>query len=376
MRILADENMPLVREMFDSLGTVETLPGREITRERLTSVDMLLVRSVTKVNADLLADTPVRFVGSATSGIDHVDTAYLAERGIEFAYAPGSNANSVAEYVVAALVVLGERDGFDPADLQVGVVGAGHVGNRVIERVEALGARCIAYDPPLARVLPDKSFALIDALYSCDVITLHVPLEHGGSNPTYHLVDESFLARTKPGSILINAARGGVVDECALLRARASGRVRHFVLDVWEGEPAPNPEMIRAAAIATPHIAGYSYDGKLNGTLALYDAARKFQGRTDNSVCPFDRPEGTDRIVCSTLASAVREAYDIMADDARMRPLADLDELACGTAFDRLRKSYPMRREFVHHRIRLRDEDTKLRTTLTRLGFTLLGPHE
>jgi len=373
MRIVADENIPYVREAFAGLGEVRTLPGRGIATSDIADADILLVRSITRVDAALLAGTPVSFVATATIGEDHIDKAYLAERGIGFSSAPGCNANSVGEYIVAALLVLAERHGFSLVGKTLGIVGVGNVGRRVHAKASALGMQCILHDPPRAAAEGAEGFAPREALYQCDVVTLHVPYTKVGPRATRHLVDAGFLARLRPDAILINTARGAVVDNQALDEALAVKRLRAAVLDVWEGEPNPRQSLLEQCDIATPHIAGYSFDGKVNGTEQIYRAACQHFGIAPNwDPAPLlPAPEMSEIELASGETGAIERAvttvYDILADDARLRAITQLPGEARGAHFDRLRKEYPRRREFMNTLVRGAELDNA--SVLRGIGF-------
>jgi len=323
----------------------------------LRDAELLMVRSITKVNKDLLDGTAVRFVATATIGLDHIDQAYLDARGIGFASAPGSNANSVAEYVTAALLVLGQRHGLTLDGMTAGVIGVGNVGKRVAEKLSALGMTVIKNDPPLARQTGDASYRPLDELLDADFITAHVPLTKDGQDPTFHLIDADFLGKLKPGAILSNASRGAVADTAALLDRAAKPGHGPIVLDVWEGEPTISLDMLKAVDLGTPHIAGYSFDGKVKGCQMIYDAACRFLGiesgwdsQAQMPAAPHERIDlsackGTDE---DALRQAVLTVYDIEADDARLRQLTATPEAEQGAYFDRLRKEYPVRREFTN----------------------------
>ncbi|MEM8558592.1 MAG: 4-phosphoerythronate dehydrogenase [Bacteroidota bacterium] len=388
LRLLADANIPFLHEAFDRYGTVEVRPGAAILPGTLAETDILLVRSVTPVNEALLAGTPVRFVGTATAGTDHVDTDWLAAQGITFASAPGSNAQSVVEYVLAALTWLGS---WAFASKTIGVVGCGQVGGRLLERLPYLGFRVLACDPPLAEAAeavgePHDFVSLDRILDEADVVTLHTPLTRAGRYPTYHLIGKRELKRMtnrkrdrrtwrRPQTLLINAARGSVVDNDALRetlqRNPANDPQLLAVLDVWENEPTPDPDLIPLVSIGTPHIAGYAYDGKVAGTSMLVDALnawlRSHVSEADR--IPEDIPErwdaeevllkekppvihklghanpdlGTDDAAAQLL---VHRAYSISNDDARFRRLLDLPSSEYAAYFRELRKTYPQRRHF------------------------------
>lgn len=338
MKIVADPNIPFAREAFGLLGDVALVPGREISPSTLRDVDALFVRSVTPVNAALLDGSRVRFVATATIGTDHVDAGYLKEQGIGFSSAAGSNANSVAEYVVAALLELAHRRKFDLRGKTLGVVGVGNVGGRVVRYAEALGMRVLQNDPPRQRTEASPIFVSLDQICSeSDIITLHVPLTREGLERTFHLFDKSrleSLEQRRP--ILINTARGAVVDNRALLRAIDGDRIGGAVLDVWENEPNILPELLDVVDIGTPHIAGYSFDGKVNGTRMIYEAACRHFGMETvwRPVLPAVRAID----LSGELRDVVRRMYDIVVDDAALR--------ANIRGFDKLRAQYPVRREF------------------------------
>ena len=378
MRILADENIPYVREAFEDLGDVHTLSGRAIDAEAVREADMLLVRSITNVNALLLEGSAVRFVATATIGEDHIDKAYLAERGVAFSSAPGCNANSVGQYVVSSLMALAERFSFDLSRTSLGIVGVGNVGRRVLAKATAMGMTTVLNDPPLERETGDTRYRPLDEILECDVVTLHVPLTREGIDATFHLADEAFIGRVKPGAILLNTARGPVADGDVLKAALAIGRLRACVLDVWEGEPDVDVELLRQTVIATPHIAGYSFDGKVNGTRQIYEAACRFLGREPAwdpgpllpaPECSEVEVDGSAQNVVAQARKAVFSVYDVRQDDARMRAILDAPPQKRAALFDRLRKEYPRRREFFNTRIAINPPNPTLEAMLEGIGF-------
>ncbi len=378
-QILADENIPYVREAFAELGEVRTMPGRDMSAADVRHTDLLLVRSITKVNRDLLEGSGIRFVATATIGEDHIDKDYLNEKGIAFSSAPGCNANSVAQYITCALNELAKANRFAFKDMRLGIVGVGNVGSRVYRCAKALGMTCLLNDPPLARKTGDPKYRPIEELYDCNILTLHVPLTKEGPDATAHLVDYGFLQRLKPGVMLINTSRGPVVDGKALQRALDEGHVRAAVLDVWEGEPSVDVELLKRVFIGTPHIAGYSFDGKVNGTRQIYEAACAFLGvpatwdpapLLPSSPCPHMTVDGNAAIM-DILHQALVPIYDILGDDAAMRRLIDLPEAEQGAFFDRLRKEYPRRREFHNTRIKVLPENRAVENVLEGVGFSL-----
>lgn len=377
MKIIADENIPCVRQAFASLGDVTLLPGRGMRPEQVRAADLLLVRSVTRVDRELLAGSRVRFVGSATIGFDHVDRDYLQAQGIGFSTAPGSNATSAAEYVVSALLVLAERRGFDPAGKTVGIIGCGNVGSRVRHKLAALGMQCLVNDPPLQEQGGNDDFVSLERVLEADVITVHVPLTHGGPHPTRHLVDAAFLARLKPGAVFINTARGAVADNAALDQLLGERSDLAVVLDVWEGEPAINAGLLEKVDLGTPHIAGYSLDGKLRGTEMIYRAACEFLDVPVQWSAAAELPPGPALELAAgagllqTVRAAVLQCYDVRDDDARLRQMLALPVAERAACFDRLRKEYPVRREFAQLMLPSGHMDARLQQVLAGLGFSV-----
>jgi erythronate-4-phosphate dehydrogenase len=353
MRIIADAKIPHAVAEFTQFGDVLVLPTKAITREAIRDADAILIRSETKVTASLLEGTRVRFVGTATIGTDHVDLEYLQRHNIAFASCPGSNANSVAEYVLAALLELGAMFDVSLRGKTLGIVGHGNTGSRTARKAEALGMRVLLNDPPLARTTGDPKYLSLDALMEADIISLHVPLTRTGEDATYHLFDERRLSAMKRGATLINTSRGAVVESESLKRLLKAGHLHACVLDVWENEPMIDCELLELTTIGTPHIAGYSHDGKLNATRMLQEALSKFCG------VPFDasaqrQPDAKNRIVLPAgepdaeklLRHAVRACYDIRKDDQELRKMLTLPADERDDYFRHLRASYPVRREF------------------------------
>ncbi len=369
MKIVADENIPFVSEAFASLGDVFVKKGREIAPSDVSAADALLVRSVTKVDRRLLEGSRVRFVGTATSGTDHVDKGYLTSKGIAFFDAAGSNAVSVAEYIVAALLEYAFSTGCELKGKTLGIIGVGHVGTKVASMAEALGMETVLNDPPRQEQTGFNIFRPLEEIIQCDVITLHVPLVTGGRWPTTRLAGESFFSGLRDGAFVINTSRGEVMDEGLLRRALAARRATFSCLDVWADEPGISLETLQAVSIGTPHIAGYSYDAKVRGTEVIYKALCGFLGREarwsskdaigSRGEKVIGLTEFPDQQAQGLLRPAVRHAYDIMADDRALRS---------GRDFDSLRRDYPLRREFSAHRVEA-GKRTKEAETLFHLGF-------
>lgn len=381
MKIIADQNIPFVGECFRSIGQVELHPGRQITPSTLRGADVLLVRSITKVDESLLAGSSIKFAGTATIGVDHIDQDYLRRAGIGFASAPGSNAVSVAEYVTAALLALGKKHKLTLEGRSIGIIGVGNVGSRVAARCAALGMRVVLNDPPLERQTGDAKYRPLEEALACDFLTLHTPLTKTGPDATYHLADEAFFARMKPGAFFLNTARGGVMDTAALKAAMAAGRLGGVVLDVWEGEPNPDPELILRVDLSTPHIAGYSFDGKVRGMVMLYNAVCDYFGLPkefgEHDFLPeplvprlhVSREESEQTPQERLIHDLVQKVYPINRDDFNMRELLLIDPEKRGPFFDDLRKNYPVRREFAGTTILLPEGHDELRRKLSGIGF-------
>ncbi|WP_336139134.1 4-phosphoerythronate dehydrogenase PdxB [Erwinia sp. CGal63] len=370
MKILVDENMPYACELFSRTGDVVAVPGRPVPQAELNDADGLMVRSVTKVNAELLSGKPVKFVGTATAGTDHIDEAFLREQGIAFSAAPGCNAIAVVEYVFSALLMLAERDGFELKDRTVGIVGVGNVGGRLQARLEALGIRTLLCDPPRADRGDEGDFLPLSQLVAeADILTFHTPLFKQGDYRTLHLADEALLLALKPDAILINACRGPVVDNQALLKVLETRHDLSVVLDVWEPEPELSLPLLDKVDIATAHIAGYTLEGKARGTTQVFEAWTQFLGNPQQVALETLLPAPEFGLVTlrgeldqPTLKRLVHLVYDVRRDDAPLRKVA-----AVPGEFDRLRKNYLERREWSSLRVQCDTESTA--KLLAKLGF-------
>ena len=355
VRIVADRNIAAVEEAFALLGEVRALPASELTREAVRDADLVLTRSTVKVGPQLLDGSRARFVATATIGVDHLDQRYLAERGIAWASAPGSNADSVVQWMAATLRRLQAVTGRDPARLRIGVVGVGQVGGRVARLADGLaaasgGAPPLLCDPPRALRGEPGLVTLDELLPACDLVTLHVPLERDGPDATERLFDDARLRALKPGALLVNACRGEVVDGAALARALDDGHLGAAALDVFEREPEPDAQLIARCAVATPHIAGHSVDGKLNGTRMVYQAACRFLGVTPTwqprlEALATRTVETSGRGDAELLLELLACGYSILDDDAALRAACAQPPGARGPAFRLRREQYPARRE-------------------------------
>ena len=350
MKLVVDENMPYVAQLFAHLGEIVAVNGRKLDAATVADADILLVRSVTKVNEALLRDNhKLQLVGSATIGTDHVDLDYLAARNIPFSNAPGCNATSVGEYVFIALLELAAKYGTSLKQRTVGIVGAGNTGTAVAKCLSAYGVTTLLCDPPKARQGDNRRlYPLETLLQECDVITLHVPLTETSVDATHHLLDAQRLQALKPGCWLINASRGEVIDNQALIRVKHQRPDIALALDVWEGEPNPISELVALADFATPHIAGYSLEGRARGTLMLYAKLQQMLGLAQTQTLADLLPMRWNRRLEinaapteSELLALCRFVYDLRDDDRQFRKIHQIPG-----EFDNMRKNHRHRREF------------------------------
>lgn len=384
MKIVADENIVAVAELYRQHGELHLLPGRAIEPADVKDADVLLVRSITHVDRALLAGSRVRFVATATSGTDHLDLPWLAGQGIVVAEAAGSNANAVVEYVLAALAELHWR-GIPVQGRTAAIVGFGQVGSRLHGALQTLGLDVRVCDPLVEahwrqRGIPAPvRFCTLDEALHASLISLHTPLTQGGSHATWHLLDQTRLAALRPGTVLINAARGAVVSNQALLAYLQQSSGLHCVLDVWENEPTISMPLLQAVTLGTPHIAGYSVEAKSSASTRNYQDFLRHFGLTDT------RPSTAAKAARSrlkvdlapapslhdALALCLRAAFPVAQVDAQLR-----ERTADAGVFDAIRQRLGARREFAHYTLQCENlgrgvDRAALETRLTALGFTL-----
>jgi len=372
VKIVVDQNIRGAQATFGAHADLVFMEGRAIGRDALLDTDVLIIRTTTKVGADLLRGTAVRFVGSTSIGTDHLDIDWLERTGIAWANAPGCNADSAAQYTLAMIWLACERLGRSLAGATAAVIGRGNVGSRVQKLLAALGARAVANDPPLADAGEPGLVALDEALAQ-DFVCLHVPLTDNGPYPTRRMVDREALGRMRDGALLVNTARGDVVDGGALLAELRGGRL-HAALDVWPGEPRVDAGLLRATAVATPHVAGYSDDGKRQGTWIVYQAFCDWAGLAAQ---PYPAPPGDPpSLRIETGRDALTQAFDaacfVRRHDSAMRRLADLSPERRAAQFDRMRRDYPPRRDFQAWKIL--GADLESGRLCHNLGFTVVAP--
>ncbi|MGO2131002.1 MAG: 4-phosphoerythronate dehydrogenase [Pseudoalteromonas prydzensis] len=349
MKILADQNMPLVEQYFADFGEVTRFDGRTLQSEQLIDIDVLLTRSVTLVNEALLSHAnKLQFVGTATIGIDHIDTDLLNQRGITFTSAPGCNAVAVAEYVISSLFALSQENATTLQGKTIGIVGVGSIGSCLRDKLAALDVTVLLCDPPKYQAGQLAEHLDIDELLTkADIVTFHVPLVTTGKHKTLHLMDKARLAALKPGTILINASRGDVIDNQALLNVMQSGAKLDLVLDVWENEPSILTELLDYVRYASVHIAGHTLEGKARGTQMLYQKLCELKDVPANKTLADFLPTPAiaqvtlqETFSFAELGQLIHLVYDVRRDDGILRRNLATD------GFDSLRKNYPIRREF------------------------------
>lgn len=383
MRIVADANIVDVSALYETHGDLELLTGRSIGPADVRDADALLVRSITRVDAQLLAGSTVRFVATATSGTDHLDLAYLHEAGITVADAAGSNANAVVEYVLASLAQLILADELDLEGKHVAIIGFGHVGQRLYESLSSLNIPCVLCDPFVAAQHADLPFCSLDEALRAPIISLHTPFTKKGAHPTFHLLDASRLSALAAGTVLINAARGEVIDNAALVRRLRQAPGLITVLDCWENEPTISAALLSLVRLATPHIAGYSVEAKRSASTRNYQAFLRHFGLQDTRADETEEaartllimPELEESDPQRLLAQVLRSACDVSRIDAQLRTGAGQPD---AQLFDAIRKQISQRREFAHYALDLGawhapQKKPALLAQLRALGFRVQG---
>ena len=377
IRIVADEKITFLKGAFEELAQIRYIPGAEISKVDLMDADVLITRTRTRCNSDLLDGTPVRFIATATIGYDHIDTEYCENQGIGWVNAAGCNSASVQQYLVSTLLYLINLRDLSPEKLTLGVIGVGNVGKKVAKAAEIFGMRVLLNDPPRQRSEKGHSFVELDHLLKeSDVVTLHVPLNRGGEDNTLEMVNDRFTESMKQGAVLINTSRGAVVQEEALLRSIENRKLSDVILDVFPEEPSIKPELLKAISLATPHIAGYSLDGKANGTTMAVQAVSRFfnMGLDSWEPASITPPSVTELLadatagnLYETLWEVYQQSYDVSSDDRELR--------SGPGEFEKLRGAYPIRREPPAFSVRLFQGYDELRIILEQLGFSVLSDH-
>ena len=376
MKIVCDNKIPFLRGVLEPYADVVYLPGKETTADDLRDADAVITRTRTKCNSSLLEGSRVKVIATATIGFDHIDTSWCESHGIIWKNAPGCNSHSVKQYISSVLCTLAKRFGLELRKMTLGVVGVGNVGSKVADVGRALGMKVLLNDPPRQRAEGPDAFVSLDRLIAeSDIISLHVPLNREGEDATWHLFDGGRISSLRPSQILINSSRGPVVDNDALKAALKSGGLRAAVLDVWEKEPDIDRELLGLLAVATPHIAGYSADGKAAGTAASVRTVAQVLGLPLTQWAPSDVPapqqaldfsvDASSRDELDVISEAVFHAYDVMDDDAALR--------AAPQSFEKLRGDYQIRREPSAFTLRLHGGSPGLCSSLRLLGFNVIS---
>ena len=376
MIIVIDKAIPYWAEAFSGIGELRPLSAEELKPKDIRDADVLVVRSVTEVDASLLEGSSTRFVAAASAGIDHIDREYLRSRGIGFGYAAGCNAVAVSEYITTALHWVASRRNWDLSQKSIAVIGAGNVGSRVAKKTQALGMKVLLCDPPLRDLTGDDKYQDFEDVLEADILSFHVPLVSEGPYPTWHMLNRERLNRISPKQYLINSARGAVIDNSELKLALGRHRIEGAILDVWEGEPQIDFALLELVDIGTPHIAGTAADGKIRATEMVRNEVCSFFNIQKNwsteslypketLIRPSEHSASQDVVL-----SALLQAFDIS------KPDADLRGTKTASDFIRMRVNHPLRPEFRHFRIDLRDQDRKLQDILSGLGFKVMGRGE
>ncbi|MFA7229117.1 MAG: 4-phosphoerythronate dehydrogenase PdxB [Melioribacteraceae bacterium] len=377
IKIVADSKIPLLQGVLEPFADIIYLPPSDIVNANIKDADALIIRTRTKCNAGLLDGTKVKFIATATIGYDHIDTAYCDSKKIKWINAPGCNSSSVMQYAASALMTLASIKKINLSGMTIGIVGVGNVGSKVARLSEALGLKVLLNDPPRERAEGKGKFVSFDKLMKeSDVITFHVPLIKDGIDKTFHLADEIFFESLEQGKILFNTSRGEVVETIAVKNALKNKKLSSAVIDVWENEPDIDPELLNLAEIATPHIAGYSADGKANGTAACVRALNSFFDmgiETDWYPASVPAPAGPGELTfdCNgkpnqeILAEIILSTYYVKNDDELLRNSI--------VTFEKQRNEYPVRREFPFYKLRLMNGNEELNSVLRELGFNLIN---
>lgn len=374
MKIVIDEKIPFIKGVFEPWAKVVYTPGHAIDSVMVADADAIIVRTRTKCNSQLLKGSRVKIIASATIGFDHLDTGWLDAQGIRWMNAPGCNSGSVMQYIISSLFYLASRNSFNPGSLTLGVVGVGNVGSKVVKAARALGMKVLQNDPPRKRREGLKDFVPLEKIIAeSDILTLHVPLTMQGPDRTHYLINTENMSSLKRDCIVINSSRGEVIDNIALRKSLERESLGGAVLDVWEGEPEADRKLIGLADIATPHIAGYSVDGKSNATVT---AVRQVSAALDIPLKdwkPCALPQPAEPVIdlrhhearntsLGLVALAVNHTYPISEDDHLFRINPE--------KFEFLRDNYRTRREFGSFSVRVNDEEAK--RILTDLGFNII----
>ena len=377
IKIVADDKIPFLKGVLEPYAIIKYFLGSKISRDNIIDADALIVRTRTKCNKDLLDGTNVKIVTTATIGTDHIDIEYCEQNNIKWLNAPGCNSTSVMQYITSALLTLAENDNFNLNEKTIGIVGVGNVGSKIKKTAEILGLKVLLNDPPREKKEGSIGFSNLNKIMKeSDIITFHVPLNKSGDNKTFHLADEQFFNMLEKKPIIINSSRGEVIKTSALKDAIKCGKVSETVLDVWENEPEINLELLNLVDFATPHIAGYSADGKANGTAVCVNAVNDlFNFGIETNWYPKEIPISASgnkiEIKCGNksnqeiIKEAVDNTYKISEDDKILRNSPQ--------TFEKQRGDYQIRREFNNYEVNVKDCESKVVKKLENLGFKVFN---
>ncbi len=375
IKIIADDKIPFLEGVLEPFADITYLPPSQIVKEVVKDADALIIRTRTKCSAELLEKSNIKFIATATIGFDHIDTSFCESHGIKWVNAPGCNSSSVQQYVASALLTLAKKKNIRLEAKTMGIVGVGNVGNKVEKIARIFGMNVLLNDPPRERNEHNKKFVPLDYLIAkSDIISLHVPLNMNGIDKTFHLADRSFFVKFKDSKIFINTSRGEVVETSALKEAIKNKLISACVLDVWENEPKIDRELLSVVDIATPHIAGYTVEGKANGTATCVNSVNEFfslglQPNWYPTNLPLSNRSNEISINCAEkniqeiYFNCIHPTYDIMEDDLRLRKSV--------SDFEKQRSEYLVRREFNYYDVHLDNADEATQQKISELGFNI-----
>jgi len=371
-KFIIDDKIPFLKGVFEPFAEVNYFPGEKITPEKIKNADALIIRTRTICNEELLLGSNVKMIASATIGFDHIDKDYCSKNGIKWTNAPGCNSGSVMQFMASVLVRLSQKHNFRFSEKTLGIIGVGNVGAKVAKLADALGMKVLLNDPPRERKEGKGNFVSIEEIQEkADIISFHVPLIREGIDKTYHMFDDSFIAALKNKPIILNSSRGEVLDESVLKNGLKEGKIESAVLDVWENEPDIDLELLDLVDIATPHIAGYSAEGKLNGTKMVIEAVSAHFNLDIEELNPLllSNENLNVEINCKgkldeeIFSEAILHTYDVLNDNERFRESP--------TTFEKQRGNYPIRREFQAHTLMLKNCKPHVSEKLKQLGFSI-----
>ncbi len=375
IKIIADDKIPFLQGVLEPYANVEYYPGKEITKDKVVDADVLIIRTRTKCNKELLNGSSVKLITTATIGFDHIDTIFCKESEIEWLNAPGCNSGSVMQYITAALLQLTGDDGFNLSEKTIGIIGVGNVGRKVKKISEILGMNVLLNDPPRERIEGGNIFYDLDKIKNeSDILSLHVPLSRDGMDKTFHLADDEFFNHLRKKPIFINSSRGEVVKTSSLIDAIRNGKISKTVIDVWENEPDIDLKLLSLVDIATPHIAGYSSDGKANGTAICVNAVNKyFDLGLGKNWYPSEIPlpvngielaiNGNHKESQDVVKEVISSTYNIIDDSKRLK--------SSPSTFEKQRNHYPIRREFFNYTLNLKNCDEVTAEMFNKMNFKI-----